>query len=91
MADELGYYEPGFMAGRNIQTPHLDRMAKEGVLFKNLFAGSSVCADAWNAAHREAQRPFLGAIERRRHAVARGRNDHRFHAQAAGLRHGQLR
>ena len=44
MADELGYYEPGFMGGRNIQTPHLDRMAKEGVLFKNLFAGSAVCA-----------------------------------------------
>lgn len=44
MADELGYYEPGFMGGRNIQTPHLDRMAKEGIMFKNLFAGSSVCA-----------------------------------------------
>ena len=26
MADELGYYEPSFMGGRNIQTPNLDRM-----------------------------------------------------------------
>src|SRR5947209_20519147 len=24
MADELGYYEPSFMGGRNIQTPNLD-------------------------------------------------------------------
>ncbi len=44
MADELGYYEPGFMGGQNIQTPNLDRMAREGIVFNNLFAGSSVCA-----------------------------------------------
>jgi arylsulfatase A-like enzyme len=44
MSDELGYYEPGFMGGRTIQTPHLDRMAAEGMRFHNLFAGSSVCA-----------------------------------------------
>jgi arylsulfatase A-like enzyme len=44
MADELGYYEPSFMGGRNIQTPNLDRMAKEGMRFNNLLAGSSVCA-----------------------------------------------
>lgn len=44
MADELGYFEPGFMGGKNIQTPTLDRMADEGIRFNNLFAGSSVCA-----------------------------------------------
>ncbi len=44
MADELGYFEPGFMGGTNIQTPILDRMAVEGIRFNNLFAGSSVCA-----------------------------------------------
>jgi arylsulfatase A-like enzyme len=44
MADELGYYEPSFMGGKNIQTPNLDRMAAEGMVFSNLFAGSSVCA-----------------------------------------------
>lgn len=44
MADELGYYEPGFMGGKNIQTPNLDKMAAEGIVFRNVFAGSSVCA-----------------------------------------------
>ncbi len=44
MADELGYYEPGFNGGTNIKTPNLDRMAAEGMRFTNLFAGSSVCA-----------------------------------------------
>ncbi len=44
MADELGYFEPGFMGGKTIQTPHLDRLAAEGITFKNMFAGSPVCA-----------------------------------------------
>jgi len=44
MADELGYYEPGFMGGKSIQTPNLDKLAAEGIIFRNLFAGSSVCA-----------------------------------------------
>ncbi len=44
MADELGYYEPSFMGGKNIQTPNLDRMAEQGMRFNHLLAGSSVCA-----------------------------------------------
>ena len=44
MADELGYFEPGFMGGKNIKTPNLDRMAAEGIRFNNMFAGSCVCA-----------------------------------------------
>ncbi len=44
MADELGYYEPSYMGNPNIQTPHIDQMAREGMIFNNLFAGSSVCA-----------------------------------------------
>jgi arylsulfatase A-like enzyme len=44
MADELGYYETGFMGNPNIVTPNLDRMAAEGMTFTNMLAGSSVCA-----------------------------------------------
>lgn len=44
MADELGYYEPGFNGGRTLQTPRLDRMAAEGIRFTQFLAGSSVCA-----------------------------------------------
>lgn len=42
--DELGYFEPGFMGNPNIQTPNLNKMAAEGMVFKNILAGSSVCA-----------------------------------------------
>lgn len=44
MSDELGYYEPGFMGGKTIQTPNLDKLAAGGIVFRNLFAGGSVCA-----------------------------------------------
>lgn len=44
LADELGYFEPSFMGGRNIKTPNLDRMAAEGIRFNNLFAGAPACA-----------------------------------------------
>jgi arylsulfatase len=32
LADDLGYSDPGFLGG-DIQTPHLDRLAKEGTVF----------------------------------------------------------
>jgi arylsulfatase A-like enzyme len=44
ISDELGYFEPGFMGGTTIQTPNLDRLAKEGMILKNMLAGSPVCA-----------------------------------------------
>ncbi len=44
MDDELGYYEPGFMGNPNIKTPNLDKIASEGIIFKNMLAGSCVCA-----------------------------------------------
>ncbi|MCS6852304.1 MAG: arylsulfatase [Gemmataceae bacterium] len=44
VADDLGYFEPGFMGGTTIQTPNLDRLAGQGLVFSNMFAGAPVCA-----------------------------------------------
>jgi len=44
MADELGYFEPGFMGGKTIQTPNLDKLAAGGLIMRNMFGGGSVCA-----------------------------------------------
>ncbi len=44
MADELGYYELSCMGNPHIQTPRVDRMAREGIRFSQALAGSSVCA-----------------------------------------------
>jgi arylsulfatase len=44
MADDLGYAEVGCYGQRTIQTPHIDRLAAEGVRFTQAYCGSPVCA-----------------------------------------------
>jgi len=43
MADDLGYGEVGFMGQKLIKTPNIDRLAHEGIIFTNHYAGTSVC------------------------------------------------
>lgn len=44
MADDLGYGELGCYGQKVISTPHLDRMAREGLRFTQFYAGATVCA-----------------------------------------------
>ena len=44
LADDLGYGDLGCYGQKLIQTPHLDRMAAEGMRFTQFYAGSTVCA-----------------------------------------------
>ena len=44
LADDLGYGDLGCYGQQTIQTPNLDRMAAEGVIFTDHYAGSTVCA-----------------------------------------------
>jgi arylsulfatase A-like enzyme len=44
MADDLGYGELGSYGQTKIKTPNLDRMAREGLRFTRMYAGSTVCA-----------------------------------------------
>ncbi len=44
MADDLGYGDLGSYGQKIIQTPNLDRMAREGMRFTQMYAGSTVCA-----------------------------------------------
>lgn len=44
MADDLGYGDLGCYGQRAIQTPELDRMAREGMRFTQFYAGATVCA-----------------------------------------------
>jgi hypothetical protein len=43
LADDLGYGDVGFNGQEKIQTPHLDKMASEGIIFRQHYAGSTVC------------------------------------------------
>ena len=44
MADDLGYGDLGCYGQKLIRTPHLDRLAAEGMKFTDFYAGSTVCA-----------------------------------------------
>lgn len=44
MADDLGYGDLGCYGQEKIRTPHIDRLAEEGMLFTQAYAGASVCA-----------------------------------------------
>jgi len=44
MADDLGYGDLGCYGQKVIATPHLDRMAREGLRFTHFYAGATVCA-----------------------------------------------
>ena len=44
LADDLGYGDLGCYGQDVIQTPNLDRMARQGMRFTDFYAGSTVCA-----------------------------------------------
>lgn len=44
LADDLGYGELGSYGQTRIRTPHLDRLAEEGMRFTHHYSGSPVCA-----------------------------------------------
>lgn len=46
MADDLGYGDVGFNGQKLIQTPNLDKMAREGLVFRQYYTAAPVCAPA---------------------------------------------
>ena len=44
LADDLGYNELGSYGQKIIRTPNLDLLAKDGMIFKNFYAGNAACA-----------------------------------------------
>ena len=44
LADDLGYGDVGAYGSTLIETPHLDRLAGEGVRFTNFYASANVCS-----------------------------------------------
>ena len=70
LADDLGYGELGSYGQTLIETPHLDRMAAEGMRFTQFYAGSTVCAPSRSVLMTG---QHLGFTSVRGNAGARGR------------------
>lgn len=43
LADDMGYGDIGVHSSQDIPTPHIDRIAREGVRFTNAYANGSFC------------------------------------------------
>lgn len=43
IGDDVGYPDFGFMGSPHVRTPHLDRLAETGVVFRNGYSTASVC------------------------------------------------
>jgi arylsulfatase A len=43
-ADDLGYQDLSIYGSQQIDTPHLDKLAEEGMRFTDFYAGSAVCS-----------------------------------------------
>ena len=44
MADDLGWGDTGYNGNKIVKTPHLDEMARTGVVFERWYAGAPVCS-----------------------------------------------
>lgn len=44
LIDDLGWGDVGFMGNEFIETPNIDRIAKEGVVFTNAYCNAPNCA-----------------------------------------------
>ena len=44
LADDLGYGELGSFGQKEIETPNLDKLANDGMIFTDHYSGSPVCA-----------------------------------------------
>lgn len=49
LADDLGYADLSVYGQKNFTTPHIDQLAKEGILFTQHYSGSTVCAPSRSA------------------------------------------
>jgi len=44
MADDLGYHDLSFQGSKHIKTPHIDKLAKDGIFFTDAHTSASVCS-----------------------------------------------
>ena len=68
LADDLGYGDVGAFGQKLIKTPHIDRLAAEGMKFTHAYAGATVCAPS---------RCNLLTGMHSGHASIRGNRDHK--------------
>ncbi len=89
MADDLGWGEVGYQGQERIRTPHIDRLAAEGVQFSAAYSGHTVCAPSrcvlmtgLHTGHAQIRENSPWAS--RLHALGEGQEPLRFGTQTLG-------
>jgi len=44
MSDDQGWFDAGFNGNKILKTPHLDKLAKQGIIFNRFYSASAVCS-----------------------------------------------
>ncbi len=63
LADDLGYGDVGCYGAPDIKTPHIDRLAREGVRFTDFYANGSVCTPTRCALMTGRYQQHIGGLE----------------------------
>jgi membrane-anchored protein YejM (alkaline phosphatase superfamily) len=66
LADDLGYGDLSILGQSHFETPHIDELARKGMIFTDHYSGSTVCAPIQGlTAHRSAYWPRPSSWELR--------------------------
>ena len=68
-ADDQGYQDLGVFGSPNIKTPHVDKMAGEGMRFTDFYSAASVCTPSRAALMTGCYPERVGRLEREYHAA----------------------
>jgi arylsulfatase A-like enzyme len=74
MVDDLGWKDAGFMGSRYYETPHLDRLAAEGMFFTQAYASAANCAPS--------RACLMSGLNTPRHGIFTVGNSHRGESRA---------
>jgi len=44
LADDLSWFDIGCYGSKDVKTPHIDKLASEGMLFSSVFTGTAMCS-----------------------------------------------
>ena len=97
VADDMGYADIGATGVKDIRTPNLDRLAREGTFFSDAYVTGPICVPSrmgiFMGRHQARWGVYTnshGYVESCQRATA-AENDDRRVSQAGGIRHGLVR
>ena len=72
LVDDMGWADLSCYGSKAIETPNIDRLARQGVRFTNAYSGCTVCAPARSTLHgRQTHGAYVAAAQHGRRTAVR--------------------